>query len=102
MTPEAKLSKYLRSECMQRGWQCIKMEATNYRGLPDRMIIIPGDPAVIVMVEIKVKRKYDRHENEQVLMIDALCSLGLHACMVEGKTGIDELIEELDSKYAIN
>lgn len=39
---ESSVEKYLVRRCEDRGWRCLKFDPKFCRGMPDRMIVLPG------------------------------------------------------------
>lgn len=48
---EQAVEKYLREQVEKRGGVCIKMDPTNYKGLPDRLVLLPY--SVVILIEVK-------------------------------------------------
>lgn len=48
---ESSIESYFRSECIRRGWECLKLVSPGHRGMPDRMVVARG--GTVAFVEMK-------------------------------------------------
>jgi len=89
--PETVIEEYLKEKIESIGGICIKGNAHNQRGMPDRVCILPN--GVIVFVE--VKRPGLKPRPNQRLMIKRFNKLGHTAVYVNTFRMIDTLIKWL-------
>lgn len=73
--------------------QCIKLNPLGLRGIPDRLVLLPG--GVVLFVELKRPKGY-KYEPLQLRWHDKLRKLGFTVLVINTK----EAIEELVSTYA--
>ena len=88
---EKVLEAELRERCKALGWMCIKLTSQYQRGLPDRLILMPGGR--VCFVEIKTTGK--KPTALQKLTHERLRALGCRVEVVDTTESLDNLIVEL-------
>ena len=88
---EKVLEAELRERCKTLGWMCIKLTSQYQRGLPDRLILMPGGR--VCFVEIKTTGK--KPTALQRLTHERLRALGYRVEVVDTNESLDNLIVEL-------
>ena len=88
---EKALEKELRERCKALGWMCIKLTSQYQRGLPDRLILMPGGR--VCFAEIKTTGK--KPTAPQKLTHERLRALGYRVEVVDTTERLDNLIVEL-------
>lgn len=88
-TREASIEEYLRGRIVGLGGVCIKLSPTGLRGVPDRLIVLPG-PRVI-FVELK-RPKGGVVSALQHWWRDRLVALGCEHQFVKTRAEVDALI----------
>ncbi len=88
---EKALEAELRERCKALGWMCIKLTSQYQRGLPDRLILMPGGRACFV--EIKTTGK--KPTALQRVTHERLRALGYRVEVVDTTERLDNLIVEL-------
>lgn len=88
---EKVLEAELRERCKALGWMCIKLTSQYQRGLPDRLILMPGGR--VCFVEIKTTGK--KPTALQKLTHERLRALGYRVEVVDTTESLDNLIVEL-------
>lgn len=86
---ESTLEALLTREVKAAGGLCIKLPAILYRGIPDRMVLLPG--ARIFFLELKTDT--GRVSPAQVRFISFLQSLGFFSDIIRGKSQLLEFLE---------
>lgn len=89
MTREASIEDALRDRVADLGGVCIKLSPVGLRGVPDRLIVLPG-PRVI-FVELK-RPKGGVISTLQHWWRDRLVALGCEHAFVKNRVEIDALI----------
>ena len=77
---EKDIERRLVSEVKKRGGIAIKMLSANYNGLPDRLILLPGE--ILVFVELKAPGKKPR--SLQLKRHRELWALGFKVYVIDG------------------
>jgi len=72
------------------GGLCLKFISPSMRGVPDRIVLLPGGG--MFLVELKDKGK--RLRSEQVFVHQMLLGLGFAVYTLDTKESIDEVIEK--------
>lgn len=86
---EAYLERLLVRAVSAAGGICLKLPAMFYRGVPDRLVLLPG--ARIYFVELKAD---DGHpSSHQLRFIKFLRGLGFWADIIKGKDQLKEFIQ---------
>ena len=88
---EKALEAELRERCKALGWMCIKLTSQYQRGLPDRLILMPGGR--VCFAEIKTTGK--KPTALQKLTHERLRALGYRVEVVDTNEILDNLIVEL-------
>ena len=88
---EKVLEAELRERCKTLGWMCIKLTSQYQRGLPDRLILMPGGR--VCFAEIKTTGK--KPTALQKLTHERLRALGYRVEVVDTTESLDNLIVEL-------
>ena len=88
---EKALEAELRERCKALGWMCIKLTSQYQRGLPDRLILMPGGR--VCFVEIKTTGK--KPTALQRVTHERLRALGYRVEVVDTTERLDNLIVEL-------
>jgi len=81
----------LKREINRRGGMYIKLAATGYAGMPDRLVLIPGGQ--IVFVELKAPGKHLRPLQKK--RFQELSQLGFKVIKIDSAEQIKELIAEV-------
>jgi len=81
----------LKSEVYRHGGLCIKLAATGYAGMPDRLVLIPGGR--VVFVELKAPGK--RLRPLQKKRFQELSQLGFKIVKIDSSEQVDEFIAEV-------
>ena len=88
---EKDLEAELRERCKALGWMCIKLTSQYQRGLPDRLILMPGGR--VCFAEIKTTGK--KPTALQRVTHERLRALGYRVEVVDTTVSLDNLIVEL-------
>ena len=80
MTRETKIEKELRLAVEAAGGRCIKLPAILYRGIPDRLVVLPG--ARVYFVELKTET--GRVSIHQKRWRSFLLKLGFNCTIISG------------------
>lgn len=88
---EKVLEAELRERCKALGWMCIKLTSQYQRGLPDRLILMPGGR--VCFAEIKTTGK--KPTALQKVMHERLRALGYRVEVVDTTESLDNLIVDL-------
>lgn len=93
MVLEAAIEKYLFDETKRRGGRAVKLNPTGAKGIPDRLVILPG---ALVFVEVKkpVKGVLDKL---QLWWQKYLTRLGHRALVLRTKEQIDDFFRAYDA-----
>ena len=88
---EKVLEAELRERCKALGWMCIKLTSQYQRGLPDRLILMPGGR--VCFAEIKTTGK--KPTALQRVTHERLRALGYRVEVVDTTESLDNLIVDL-------
>ena len=88
---EKVLEAELRERCKALGWMCIKLTSQYQRGLPDRLILMPGGR--VCFAEIKTTGK--KPTALQKVTHERLRALGYRVEVVDTTESLDNLIVDL-------
>lgn len=88
---EKALEAELRERCKALGWMCIKLTSQYQRGLPDRLILMPGGR--VCFAEIKTTGK--KPTALQKVTHERLRALGYRVEIVDTTESLDNLIIDL-------
>ncbi len=84
MTPQKKLESSLERRvvkyCKARGWLCLKMDPRYYKGIPDRLIVLPS---MVVWMEFKRPDGKGSVSRHQVKAHQTLERLGMYVVVVD-------------------
>ena len=81
----------MRERCKALGWMCIKLTSQYQRGLPDRLILMPG--GCVCFAEIKTTGK--KPTALQRVTHERLRALGYRVEVVDTTESLDNLIVDL-------
>lgn len=87
-TGESELERRLVTEVRKAGGMCLKFTSPSTRGVPDRIVLMPGG----VMSFVEVKAPGRRPSRLQEVMHHRLRSLGFRVFVVDEVEGIREVI----------
>ena len=88
---EKALEAELRERCKALGWMCIKLTSQYQRGLPDRLILMPGGR--VCFVELKTTGR--KPTALQKVTHERLRALGYRVEVVDTTESLNNLIVEL-------
>lgn len=89
---EKKIEAYLRGEIKKRGGMCLKLLSDFFRGLPDRLCLLPG--AKLFFAEIKTTKK--KPTKIQQYVHGRIRKLGFKVHIIDTTDGVDRILEVLD------
>jgi hypothetical protein len=89
MVKEADHEKDLRKAIERAGGKCFKLPAALYRGIPDRLILLP--PGRVFFRELK--KDGEKATGVQLAFIKILQKMGFNAEVIHGKRGVEEFID---------
>lgn len=89
MVKEADHERDLRKAVERAGGRCFKLPASLYRGIPDRLILLPGGR----MFFRELKKDGEKAKPVQVVFIKILQAMGFNAEVIHGKSGVKEFID---------
>ena len=95
MILEREVESYLKTRVEKAKGKCIKIPATYEEGLPDRLVILPGNR--IAFVELKRPRG-GRLREMQKYQINKLKGLGCIVRVIKNYEEVNELIETLEGR----
>jgi hypothetical protein len=84
------IEQYLVQQCKAQRWECWKLTSPARRGVPDRLIILPG---MVAFVEVKSPKGRLTLLQEKVLR--RLKDKGQTTAVVYSKEQVDELVKTL-------
>ena len=82
---------YLRDKVKKAGGKAYKFESPGNDGVPDRIVIFPGNR--IFFVELKAPGKKPR--SLQIKQMNLLSSFGCDVRVIDSKEGVDEFIKKV-------
>lgn len=85
---EREIEKYLREQVKKAGGKAYKFESPGNDGVPDRIVLFPGNQ--IFFVELKAPGKKPRPL--QVKQIRDIKSFGCNVLVIDSKEGVDDFI----------
>ncbi len=91
MTKEASIEEDLRLVVEASGGRCIKLPSAWYRGIPDRLVILPG--ARIFFIELKRDKPLSRTSIHQKRWREFLLGLGFNSYIIHGKSHLKEFLD---------
>ncbi|MFT8709465.1 MAG: VRR-NUC domain-containing protein [Sporolactobacillus sp.] len=86
---ERDIEIYLRDQVKKAGGKAYKFESPGNDGVPDRIVIFPGDRIYF----IELKRPGGKPRPLQVAKIKELRDFGCWVDVIDTKAGVDEFIE---------
>lgn len=89
---EADHEKELRKAVERAGGRCLKLPANLYRFIPDRLILLPGQPVGRVFFR-ELKKDGEKATEGQIAFIKILQRMGFNAEIIHGKQGVREFID---------
>lgn len=98
MTPvlESAVEQHLLTRCRGNGYLCLKFVSPGRAGVPDRIIVAPGGT-----VFVEVKRPGGRLRRLQQVTIARLKSAGGEVFVVDGRSAVDALVDELAARVTV-
>lgn len=91
---EKQIEKYLTQQCETRGWTAFKFSSPGHRGVPDRIITMPGGK--LCFVECKGPKGKTTMLQERTL--NRLATQGHWVAVVKSYGEVDELISWLEER----
>lgn len=88
---ERDIENYLRDQVKKAGGKAYKFESPGNDGVPDRIVIFPGN--IINFVELKAPGKKPRPL--QVKQMNTIKSFGCDVRVIDSKEGVDQFIEKV-------
>lgn len=88
---EKEIEIYLRDQVKKAGGKAYKFESPGNDGVPDRLVIFPGNR--VYFVELKAPGKKPRPL--QVKQMKVIASFGCDVRVIDSKQGVDEFITEV-------
>ncbi|MED1419035.1 VRR-NUC domain-containing protein [Bacillus smithii] len=88
---EKEIEIYLRDQVKKAGGKAYKFESPGNDGVPDRIVIFPGNR--VYFVELKAPGKKPRPL--QVKQMKVIASFGCDVRVIDSKQGVDEFIAEV-------
>lgn len=88
---ESTAELYLKNKVAQIGGKAYKFVSPGVRGVPDRIVIIPGGH--IYFIELKAKNKKLRPIQE--IVCNQLKKLGCNVLVIDSKKLVDKFIDEV-------
>lgn len=92
---EKDIEQYLKRRVEYFGGKCLKFVTSYETGIPDRIIILPGN--TVAFVELK-RPKGGKLSKIQQYQIGKLRALGCKVYVTKNKTEVDEALKELGVK----
>lgn len=87
---EAQIEKRLFELVKKSGGMCIKLDASNVSGIPDRLVLLPD--GFVAFIELKAPNKKPRPL--QVKRMEDLNRLGLFCCVIDSMEKAEAFIKE--------
>lgn len=87
---ESTVERRLVDAVRRRGWMAVKQGGAGIRGIPDRLIIMPGRVAWV-----EVKRPGGRPRTDQTIMMRRLTRLGQTVRVWDGTGDVDMFLDSL-------
>lgn len=88
MNPESKLEQKLKKQVELRSGKCVKLNPMADRGIPDRLVLLPGGR--VFFVELKTDTgKPSRH---QTRWQERLFTLGFKSLIIYGEEGLNDFL----------
>lgn len=87
---ESAIEKSLREAVEEAGGRCLKLPSALYRGIPDRMVLLPMGR--IFFIELKDDK--GRTSRTQSAFRKFLQSIGFYSDIIRGRTQVEQFIRE--------
>ena len=94
MTKESAIEKYLREQVKLRGGRAIKLDPTGNKGIPDRLVVLPGGHCSFVELKRPVG---GRLAPAQTRWIDWLIETGQGIVVLSTKAEVDSFLGAYDA-----
>ena len=91
---ESTIETTLRKAVERAGGKCFKLPAIIYRGIPDRMVLLPGGRLYFVELKKDGGRTEKGRAEVQAAFRKILLNMGFNACQIEGKKGVERFIHD--------
>lgn len=88
MNPESKLEQKLKKQVELRGGKCIKLNPVADRGIPDRLVLLPGGRAFFV----ELKTDTGQASVHQTRWQKSLYTLGFKSLIIYGEGGLNNFL----------
>ena len=86
---EKRVEYYLREQVHKHGGIALKNDALLRKGIPDRLVLMPGGWACFVELKAPGKKPTEL----QMLVMGQLDALGHRVCWIDSKVGVDVWLE---------
>ena len=86
---EKSVEDYLVAEVAKRGGLCIKLNPKGYKGIPDRLVVMPG--GFVMFAELK-RPKGGVTAQLQYWWLKRLWGMGQRAVLLDSKDGVDHAL----------
>lgn len=93
MAEEARVEEALREAVEAVGGLCLKLPASLYRGVPDRLLVLPGGRVFFVELKDRRGKTNTRTRVHQEWFRDRLFSLGVPWYKIKGKPELQDFIK---------
>lgn len=87
---ESLIERRLREAVERAGGKCLKLPANLYRGIPDRLVLLPGGR--VFFIELKTSK--GKPSEPQIAFREFLQRLGFHSLIIYGISETDQFIQE--------
>lgn len=94
-TLESSIEAYLRSQCIRRGWECLKLVSPGHRGMPDRMIVSMS--GIVAFAELKRPHGGQTSALQDYWLAD-FARRGFLASVISSREEADAFISEIESE----
>ena len=94
MVAESTIEKRLRDAVVAAGGLCIKLPAFLYRGIPDRMILLPMGRIFFIELKKDGGRTEPARAKHQSAFRQFLRSIGFYSEQIQGREAVEQFIEE--------
>lgn len=86
---ESIIEEYLRDQVKALGGRAYKFVSPGNKGVPDRLVLLPGGHALLVELKATGKTSTPLQEKKQ----REIKGLGFYVDVVDSKVGVDEFVE---------
>lgn len=90
---EKTIEKRLKKRVEDLGGLCIKLVPTFFKGLPDRMVLMPGSGIYFV----ETKSTGDKPGPRQLYVHNVFGDLGFKVHIIDTKEGVDNFLDEINT-----